>query len=476
MQRCTGRGSTDSFGELLRRYRLALHLTQQALAARAGMTVQAVSLLERGARRRPRRETVGRLSRALRLGPAEADAFVAASAGDRRLAVTAAESTGAGRTLPRDVASFTGRTAELADIVDAVAEGAIAAIDGMPGAGKTAFAIHAAHLLAPRFPDGQIFLGLHAHTAGQRPVTPEDALASLLVISGVRPRLVPAGLDARAAMWRDRLAGRRVLLLLDDAAGHEQVRPLLPGTPGCHVIVTSRRRLTTLEDVRPLTLGTMRPADASALFARLAGIRAAEAGDRTVGELVDRCGFLPLAIHLVAGRLRSHPTWTVRHMADLLQSAQDRLRELHAGNVAVESAFELSYRNLPVDRQRLFRRLGLHPGRDFDAAGAAALDAADQRETARGLEALHDDHLVEETAPGRYRLHDLLRQYARSLAGRDDRRERDAAVHRLLDHYLDGIGGCLVRSGDTVGGIAPLRRALALYRPAGDGGGAVRAG
>jgi len=176
------------------------------------------------------------------------------------------------RSLPRDTAAFTGRIRELDGLVAAVCGAAqspgvigIHAVDGMAGIGKTAFAVHAAHRLAVRFPDGQIFLTLHAHTAGQRPADPVDALATLLLAAGVAPQRIPAGLQARSALWRGYLAGKKVLLVLDDAAGTDQVRPLLPGSAGCLVLVTSRRKLTALEEAAPIGLSTLPPGDAARL-------------------------------------------------------------------------------------------------------------------------------------------------------------------------------------------------------------------
>jgi tetratricopeptide (TPR) repeat protein len=347
------------------------------------------------------------------------------------------------QTLPRDVASFTGRAEELDQLLAFVFETArsgravgISAIDGMAGVGKTAFAVHAAHRLAPDFPNGQLFLDLHAHTAGRQPVTAGDALGAALLSIGVGPQAMPADLDDRAALWRHRLAGKRMLILLDDAASHDQVRPLLPGAPGCLVLITSRRRLVALEDIEQLSLGTLPAADAAELFNRLIGARAGVRELGEVAELVALCGHLPLAIGLVAARLRSHPTWSVRFLADTLRDAQDRLAELRAEDRAVEAAFNLSFRDLSPEQQRLFRRLGLHPGRDIDAHATAALDAIDLAQARRGLEALYDDHLVDEPIRGRYRMHDLVRAYARMLAAGDDPLGNADAAHRLLDYYL----------------------------------------
>ncbi|OHV75203.1 hypothetical protein BCD48_00225 [Pseudofrankia sp. BMG5.36] len=345
------------------------------------------------------------------------------------------------RTLPRDISAFTGRRRELDRLVDAGSRAAesgqavgIHVIDGMAGVGKTAFAVHAAHLLAPRFPDGQIFLDLHAHTPGQRPVDAGDALRVLLLTTGVAAHLLPADLDSRSAMWRDRLAGRRMLILLDDAASHEQVRPLLPATPGSLVLITSRRRLAALEDVVPLSLDTLHPAQASELFTRLAPASRSEPD--AVAQVVDLCGYLPLAIGLLAGQLRHRPSWTVTHLAADLGTAQDRLADMQAENVAVTAAFDLSFNDLPAEKQRLFRRLGLHPGPDLDAYAAAALDDTDLTHARWALDTLYNHHLITEPARGRYRFHDLIRAYAHNLARHDAPAERDAAVDRLYSYYL----------------------------------------
>jgi transcriptional regulator with XRE-family HTH domain len=254
-----------TFAGLLRQLRIEAGLTQEELAAAASLSPRSVSDLERGINLTARKDTARLLADALVLaGPARA-AFEAAARGRAPVGAFPAPRVAAGaaaatRTLPRDIASFTGREPELRQLVSAAADatgpGAVVgihAIGGMAGIGKTAFAVHAAHQLAPRFPDGQIFLPLHGHTPGQQPVDPADALASLLLTAGVTAAQIPPGLQARTALWRDRLAGRQLLLVLDDAAGHEQVRPLLPGTAGSLVLVTSRRHLTALEDAHAIT-------------------------------------------------------------------------------------------------------------------------------------------------------------------------------------------------------------------------------
>src|SRR5262249_6294890 len=199
------------------------------------------------------------------------------------------------------------------------------AIDGMAGIGKTTFAVHAAHRLTGAFPDGQFFLPLHAHTPGQRSVDPADALASLLLTAGVPGPQIPPGEEARAGRWRDFAAGKKILLLLDDAAGHEQVRPPLPGTAGSLVLVTSRRRLTALVDATVLTLDTLSPDEAAALLNRLAARPGMRATDPAVREITRLCGYLPLAIGMLASQLRPHPPWTATPLAAELSAAPDRL-------------------------------------------------------------------------------------------------------------------------------------------------------
>jgi tetratricopeptide (TPR) repeat protein/transcriptional regulator with XRE-family HTH domain len=439
------------FAELLRQLRELALLTQEELAEAAGLSPRSVSDLERGIHRTARKDTAVLLAGALGLAEPVRALFVAAARGrgpaaDVLAAVRAvapgAAAAAATRTLPRETVSFTGRGRELARLLEALAPAAangavlgIHAIDGMAGIGKTAFAVHAAHRLAGSFPDGQFFLPLHAHTPGQRPVTPADALASLLLIAGVPAAAIPPGLEARAARWRDHVAGKKVLLLLDDAAGHEQVRPLLPGTAGSLVLVTSRRRLAALDDAAVMSLDTLPPGEAAALLARLAARPGLRAGDATVGEITRLCGYLPLAIGMLASQLRHHPAWTVSQLAADLAEARDRLEFMQAEDLSVGAAFDLSYADLTDGQQRLFRRLGLIPGPDFDAYAAAALGGTSLGTVRRDLGALYGQHLLTEHAPGRYRLHDLLREHARSLAA-DDVADTDAATGRLLDYYL----------------------------------------
>jgi tetratricopeptide (TPR) repeat protein/transcriptional regulator with XRE-family HTH domain len=438
------------FAGLLRQLRAEAGLTQEELAEAAGLSPRSVSDLERAIHRTAHKDTALLLAGALGLAEPERALFVAAARGygpavgvlaARQQAATGAAA--ATRGLPRDIAAFTGRQAELAQLIGTLttvtASGgvvSICTIDGMAGIGKTTFAVHAAHRLAGTFPDGQFFLPLHAHTAGQRPVDRADALASLLAAAGVPSAQIPPGIEARTARWRDQVAGRKILLVLDDAAGHEQVRPLLPGTAGSLVLVTSRRRLTALDDAAVISLNPLPPAEAATLLARLAARAGIRATDPAVDDLARLGGYLPLAIGMLARQLRHHPAWTAASLAASLASARDRLEVMRAENLSVAAAFGLSYEDLAPAAQRLFRRLGLHPGTSIDAHAAAALGGTPLDVARRGLEDLYDQHLLAEPAPGRYQLHDLLREHAQTLAAADDPADSGAATGRLLDYYL----------------------------------------
>jgi tetratricopeptide (TPR) repeat protein/DNA-binding XRE family transcriptional regulator len=446
---------------LLRKLRTDAALTQEQLAEAASLSPRAVSDLERGINLTARKETARLLADALGLtgairtrfeavargrsipgsaagpdvgGPALAAGPALAGGGGSRTAAA-----GATRTLPRDIASFTGRQPELQQLVGtAVAGGTVGvhAIGGMAGIGKTAFAVHAAHQLAPRFPGGQIFLSLHGHTLGQQPVDPSDALASLLLTAGVAAAQIPPSLEARMALWRDRLAGQQLLLVLDDAAGSDQVRPLLPGAGGSLVLVTSRRHLTALEDAKTISLDTLSADESTALLVRLAARPGLSGAEAEVADIVRLCGYLPLAVGMLARQLHHHPAWTAADLAAELTAARDRLELMATENLSVAAAFNLSYEDLTEDQRRVFRRLGLHPGTDIDAYAVAALDDIDPAKARRYLEALYDHYLLTEPVRGRYRLHDLIHEHARALAADDAVSERDAALSRLLDYYL----------------------------------------
>ncbi|MGC9671358.1 BTAD domain-containing putative transcriptional regulator [Planosporangium sp. 12N6] len=344
--------------------------------------------------------------------------------------------------LPRDLADFTGREDELRRLRVALSDASMRAvpivtIDGMAGVGKTALVVHAAHRLADRYPDAQLMIDLHAHTPDREPLDAAAALDELLRAWGVPADEIPRGLNEQTARWRSELADRRALIVLDNAASAEQIRPLLPGSPGCLVLVTSRRQLVELESNLAISLDLLTPSDAVTLFARVAGEQRAAAELDSVREVVALCGNLPLAIRLAAARLRSRPTWSVSHLADRLRDGQRRLSELSGTDRGVAAAFTLSYHHLAPGQQRLFRLLGLHPGTDLDAYLAAALADLGLRDADQFLEDLLDVHLLQQPAVGRYRFHDLLRQYARTTVERNEpESSRRQAVTRMLDYYL----------------------------------------
>jgi tetratricopeptide (TPR) repeat protein/transcriptional regulator with XRE-family HTH domain len=434
---------------LLRKLRVDAGLTQEELAEAAGLSARSISDLERGINQTARKDTARLLADALNLTGSTRAEFEAIARGRPLASADSPGDTAAGprgvaaatRTLPRDISSFEGRERELRELVD-TAMGAsgglvgIHAIGGMAGIGKTAFAVRAAHQLAARFPDGQIFLSLHGHTPGQRPVSPADALASLLLTAGIPVRQIPPGLEARMALWRDRLAGRQLLLVLDDAADSDQVRPLLPGIGGSLVLVTSRRHLSALEDARAISLDTLAPDEAARLLVRLAARPELGTDDAAVGEIAHLCGYLPLAIGMLARQLHHHPAWSPADLLADLAAGHDRLEVMQAENLSVTAAFNLSYEDLADAQKRLFRRLGLHPGTDIDGYAAAALNDVDLVTARRHLEALYDHYLLTEPARGRYRLHDLIREHANAHAVRDDpAADREQAAGRLLDYY-----------------------------------------
>jgi tetratricopeptide (TPR) repeat protein len=344
------------------------------------------------------------------------------------------------RTLLRDVLDLTGRDSELQQLVDSAVGAAeavvIRTVHGMPGVGKTALVRRAAHRLAEDFPDGQLFVDLHGHT-GQQPADPSEVLFGLLTSTGMPADDILPGVEARAKQWRNRLAGKKVLLVLDDAAGRAQVEPLLPGTAGCLVLITSRLAVIVLDGARQLSLSILPPDPAIELFRRLAD--RPQDGANAIAKLAELCGYLPMAITVLAGRLALHPRWDITAFTDDFAAARDRLAELATEDLEdleVAAAFEMSYQHLPETRQRLFRLLGLHPGTDIYASAAAALTDVPLGQCRRELEALYNVHLIDELGRDHYRFHDLIREYARKLTNHDDPGGHQA-IKQLLDYYLD---------------------------------------
>jgi tetratricopeptide (TPR) repeat protein/DNA-binding SARP family transcriptional activator len=357
--------------------------------------------------------------------------------------------------LPADVAAFTGRAEELSELgrlltsaASQTDEGAggssavvISALAGTAGVGKTALAVHVAHQLREAFRDGQLFVNLRGYDVGP-PLTPVQALAQLLGALGVKADDVPVELDAAAGLYRSLLAGKRMLLVLDDARDANQVRPLLPGDPGCAVLVTSRDRLTGLiasHGAHRLTLDTLTPSESVVLLGRILGPDRVAAEPQAARELAELCGLLPLALRIAAANLIGQPDQSINsYVAEL--SSGDRLAGLAVEDdphLAVGAAFDCSYQRLGPDARRLFRLLGLIPGPEVTAGAAAALAGMSPPQAVRLLGRLASAHLIERRGPGRFALHDLLRRYARQRAGQQDGHQAcQAAVRRLLGWYL----------------------------------------
>ncbi|MEO3748395.1 tetratricopeptide repeat protein [Plantactinospora sp. B5E13] len=352
------------------------------------------------------------------------------------------------RQLPPDTGEFVGRERELRTQHAAVREGLthprtannllIFTIEGMAGVGKTRLAIRLAHELVAdgHYPDGQLYVDLCGFTPGQGPADPAPVLEEFLSQLGVDRAEIPAGLSERSAMYRDRLADRQVLVLLDNAADEKQVQPLLPAGPDSLVLITSRRTLA-LDGARPITLRTFGRPEALRLLASIAGRHRVEAEPQAADEVITRCGGLPIAVALAAHRLRARPAWRLADLAARLDDERGRLSELSAGDRAVEVVFALSYRALDSDQRRIFRRLALHPGTGYTAEAAAVLGQTTVQHAEALLGQLLSEHLLLETTPGRYRFHDLVRAYALRRAQADEPEgARAAALDRLLRWYL----------------------------------------
>jgi DNA-binding SARP family transcriptional activator/Tfp pilus assembly protein PilF len=355
------------------------------------------------------------------------------------------------RFLPRDLPDFTGREEELARLSALAEEGrdaatavVITAIAGTAGVGKTALAVHWAHRMADRFPDGQLYVNLRGYEPGQ-PARPIEALALFLAALGVPAEQIPVDTARAAGMYRSVLSGKRVLVLLDNAASAEQVRPLLPSSRTSLVVVTSRDRLAGLvarDGARRLTLDTLPTPDALALLRQIIGTARAAAEPEATAALVTLCGHLPLAVRIAAAILADEPERTIAEQVSALEEG-NRLAALAVEGdeqTAVRAAFDSSYTRLQPDSQRTFRLLSLAPGRDVTALSAAALVDAGVPHAAAVLDRLCAAHLVFEHAPGRYMLHDLVRLYAgERAAAQEHPRAREAALARLYEMYTNHV-------------------------------------
>jgi DNA-binding SARP family transcriptional activator/tetratricopeptide (TPR) repeat protein len=354
------------------------------------------------------------------------------------------------RQLPAPVAHFAGRAGELKvltgllDRPDEEPPGAvvISAIGGTAGVGKTALAVHWAHRVAGRFPDGQLYVNLRGFDPSGTPVTSADTVRRFLDALQVPASRIPSSPEAQQDLYRSLLADRRMLIVLDNASDAAQVRPLLPGGPACLVLVTSRSQLTSLiaaEGAHPVTLDVLSPAEAGELLERRLGPERIAAEPDAAVELTRLCARLPLALAIAAARAGMHPRLPLAALVSELREARGRLDALDAGEAAtsVRAVLSWSYQELPAQAARMFRLLGVHPGPDITAPAAASLAGVHPDETRPALSQLTRANLLTEHVPGRFAFHDLLRVYAAERAAAEDSRaNRHAATHRALDHYL----------------------------------------
>jgi DNA-binding SARP family transcriptional activator len=375
--------------------------------------------------------------------------------------------------LPADIPDFTGRAEQVQDLRDRLAGPprpdspgavAVAAVIGAGGLGKTTLAVHTAHLLRPEFPDGQLYINLLG--ASEHPAAPSDVLARFLRDLGMNPARIPVSEEERSASYRSRLTDRKVLIVLDDAKDAAQVRPLLPGSASCAVLVTTRSWMPDLAGAHFVDLDVLEPAEARTMFSAIISPRA-EAEPEATDEVLTACAGLPLAIRIAGARLASRGGWTVRALAARLSDERQRLDELQVGNLAVRASFEVSFASLPsasqhgasqhgasqhgasqhgpsqaggIDPARAFRLLGVWPGPSIGLTAAAALLGQPESAVADAAEVLVDAHLLDSPVPDVYRFHDLLRVYAADRA-REQETEQDRrdAVVRVLTWYLHSM-------------------------------------
>jgi tetratricopeptide (TPR) repeat protein/transcriptional regulator with XRE-family HTH domain len=465
----TGQPASD-FGKLLRGLRKDARLTQEELAEEAAISLRTIQDLEERRHRTAHKPTAEKLAGALNLTGQMRVLFVKAATGrataEEVLAAGIAGISATGqaaaisgppasvpvpRELPADVGAFTGRASELAELdgllvaatATAGAQGPLViwAVSGTAGAGKTALAVHWAHRMAQHFPDGQLYVNLRGYDPEQ-PVQPAEALAGFLSALGAPGPGIPLGEAARAALYRSRLNGRRLLVVLDNAASEEQVRPLLPGSPSAMVLVTSRATLAGLvarDGARRLDLDLLPADDAVALLRALIGDRV-DADPAAAQSLASLCARLPLALRVAAELAAARPDRPLAELAAELTDERDRLEHLDAGGDprgAVASVLSWSYQRLDRDAAAMFRLLGVHPGQDWDRYAAAALAGTTASRAGQLLAVLSRTHMIERAGPDRHSMHDLLRAYAADQAAASDQdNSRREALTRLFDYYL----------------------------------------
>jgi tetratricopeptide (TPR) repeat protein/transcriptional regulator with XRE-family HTH domain len=470
--------SSQPFGALLRRRRLDAGLTQEELANRTGLSVRAISDIERDITQRPHSNSVLMLARALGLD--ESVWVQLAKAGRRRDDGPVPPLDGlVPRQLPHALAHFVGREAEMSTLTglldrpgDPSGAVVISAIGGTAGVGKTALAVQWAHRVSASFPDGQLYMNLRGFDPSMSQMDPAEVIRAFLDALGVPADGLPAQADAQAGLYRSLLADKRMLIVLDNARHEGQVRPLLPASPASLVIVTSRNQLSGLaaaDGARLLSLDLLTRDESVRLLTSRIGARRAAAEPGAVDEIAASCAFLPLALAVAAARAAARPRFSLTELAVELRGAADRLDVLDADDpaVSVGAVFSWSYQQVSPGAARLFRLLGLHPGPDISVPAAGSLAGIDRAEAGRLLRELVRDCLISEHAPGRYASHDLLRAYAvRRARDCDSEPERGAAIGRLLDHYLHSAcrAALLLRPSQTIE-LAPPRPGAVPEQP-----------
>lgn len=434
---------TATFASALRQARHDAGLTLEELAESSGVSVRALSDMERGRALGPQRRTVALIADTLKLDGSARERFLALAKAGRTRSSHLAATTGSGE-LPGSVGDFTGRAAELRWLLhqmESAAEprgSAVALVCGGAGLGKTSLVIRAAHMMRDRFPDGVHFvdaLGMSGH-----PVGSDEILARLLRAFGVSEQHIPQDHAERAGRYRQLLRDRRLLVIFDDAASESQVRSLLPGAGSSRLVVTSRRTLAGLEGVQRLQLTPMPTADAHDLLTRIIADSAQPPRHEDLRTLVDLLGGLPLALRIAGNRLVSRPQWSVSDLVGRLSAADRRLDQLSAGDLTVAAAFGVSYEQLPDATRRLFRQVAMLPGPDFGALLASVAAHVPVPVAEDLLDDLVDLGLLE-AAPGcRYRFHDLVRLYASRCSQREDPADAVAAARqRMVSWLLDTL-------------------------------------
>jgi transcriptional regulator with XRE-family HTH domain len=464
-----------TLGTLLRIHRIRALLSQEQLAALAQLGVRTIRDLERGRVQSPHPRSVRQLAAALRLEGellAEFETVAQRERWARRLQIEPA-TRGISvfpAQLPTDIADFTDRGAAQQRIYAFLANGspparvpnvaAIGAISGQAGAGKTTLAVHLAHRLRTAFPDGQLYADLHG--SGERPLDPTEVVGQFLRALGVEGARIPLEIDDSSSLLRERLVGRKVLIVLDNAANERQIRPLVPGTSSCAVLITSRARLGAIEATQQIDLGVFNRAKAIELLSRIAGAERVAAEPEAASQIVDHCGHLPLAIRIAGAKLAGRPYSTLKQLADSLADEHRRLDELACGDLAVRASVDSSYQLLDPAQRRAFKLLGLLNAADFTLWTAGAMLDMPKDETEDIVESLVDARLVEivssdVTGNPRYGFRDLVRLHARERAEAEETESsrRDAIMRgtglgdhgRVRGYALPCTSDVLIRGG-----------------------------